>query len=52
MRRDAHREHCPGKCRVASSMEQEQHRTMGTAAVKSKNVQRSEGNWADFVNAA
>ncbi len=38
----AHSEHCPGECRVASSMQQEQHRTMGTTAVDSENVQGSQ----------
>lgn len=41
---NAHSEHSPGECRVASSMEQEQHRTMGTTAVNSENVQWSQGN--------
>lgn len=40
----AHSKHCPGECRVASSMEQEQHRTMGTTAVNSENVQSGQGN--------
>lgn len=39
-----HSEHCPGECRVASSVQQEQRRTMGTAAVNSENVQGSQGN--------
>lgn len=36
--------HCPGKCRVSSSVEQEQNRTTGAAAVNSENVPGSQRN--------
>ena len=38
-----HSEHSPGESRVASSMEQEQHRTMLATAVDSERVQSSQG---------
>lgn len=40
----AYSEDRPGECRVASSMEKEQHRTTGATAVESENVQWSYGN--------